>query len=62
MTLQMLERQPNLQLLRCISGSKAYGTNLAHSDTDIKGVFIIPQKTIALFSSLSDRHVLKMAS
>lgn len=45
MTLQTLEKQPQLQLLRCISGSKAYGTNLAHSDTDIKGVFILPQQT-----------------
>jgi uncharacterized protein len=45
MTLHSLEKQPNLQLLRCISGSKAYGTNLAHSDTDIKGVFILPQQT-----------------
>ena len=45
MTLESLEKQPNLQILRCISGSKAYGTNLAHSDTDIKGVFILPQNT-----------------
>ena len=45
MTLETLQKQPNLQLLRCISGSKAYGTNLAHSDTDIKGVFILPQQT-----------------
>ncbi len=33
----------NLILLECISGSRAYGTDLPGSDTDIKGVFILPQ-------------------
>lgn len=36
----------SLLLLQCISGSKAYGTQMAHSDTDIKGVFIMPQKAL----------------
>jgi hypothetical protein len=31
-------------LLRCISGSHAYGLNLPHSDTDIKGVFVLPKE------------------
>lgn len=31
-------------LLECISGSKAYGLALPHSDTDIKGVFYLPKE------------------
>lgn len=30
-------------LFRCISGSRAYGTHNDESDTDIRGVFILPQ-------------------
>ena len=26
-----------------MSGSRAYGTNLPHSDTDLKGVFVLPE-------------------
>jgi len=37
-------RQQNLILFEAISGSRAYGTNLPHSDTDLKGVFILPEK------------------
>jgi uncharacterized protein len=33
----------NLILLECISGSRAYGLALPHSDTDIKGVFYLPK-------------------
>jgi hypothetical protein len=36
-------RQHNLILFEAISGSRAYGTNLSHSDTDLKGVFILPE-------------------
>ena len=43
MTIAELKQQ-NLILLECISGSKAYGTDLPTSDTDIRGVFILPQK------------------
>jgi len=32
---------PNL-VFRCIAGSRAYGTAHEHSDTDIRGVFILP--------------------
>ncbi|MEL7424966.1 MAG: nucleotidyltransferase domain-containing protein [Bacteroidota bacterium] len=42
MTIADLKAQ-NLILFECISGSKAYGLDLPHSDTDIKGVFIIPE-------------------
>ena len=30
-------------LLEAISGSRAYGTDLPHSDTDLKGVFVLPE-------------------
>ena len=36
-------RRHNLILFEAISGSRAYGTNLPHSDTDLKGVFILPE-------------------
>jgi uncharacterized protein len=31
-------------LFECISGSRAYGTQLPTSDTDIKGVFVLPEE------------------
>jgi hypothetical protein len=36
-------RRDNLILFEAVSGSRAYGTNLPHSDTDLKGVFILPE-------------------
>lgn len=36
-------RNRGLILLECISGSKAYGLDTPSSDTDIKGVFILPK-------------------
>lgn len=36
-------RQQNCLLFECISGSRAYGLDLPHSDTDIKGVFVLPK-------------------
>ncbi len=42
MTIEDL-RQKQLILFECISGSRAYGLELPHSDTDIKGVFVLPQ-------------------
>jgi uncharacterized protein len=44
MTLQELQNDSSHLLLKCISGSQAYGLALPHSDTDIKGVFIQPKK------------------
>ena len=35
-------RNRGLIIYECISGSKAYGLDIPESDTDIKGVFIIP--------------------
>ncbi len=43
MTIEEL-RNRNLIILECISGSKAYGTHLPTSDTDIKGVFVLPEE------------------
>lgn len=42
MTIKDLE-DGGLILLKCISGSKAYGLDLPSSDTDIKGVFLLPK-------------------
>ena len=43
MTIEDL-RKRGLIILECISGSKAYGLNTSTSDTDIKGVFILPKE------------------
>jgi hypothetical protein len=43
MTLADLENQPSLLLLKCISGSRAYGLDTPTSDTDLKGVFYLPK-------------------
>lgn len=43
MTIQEL-KEKNLIIYECISGSKAYGLDILTSDTDIKGVFILPQE------------------
>jgi hypothetical protein len=40
--LEYLHTNKHLQLLTCISGSKAYGLDTPQSDTDIKGVFYLP--------------------
>ncbi|MGB1039692.1 MAG: DNA polymerase beta superfamily protein [Flavobacteriales bacterium] len=42
MTLEELEKS-NCILFKTICGSKAYGLDNEHSDTDIKGVFILPR-------------------
>ena len=36
-------KSKNLLLFECISGSNTYGLNTATSDTDIRGVFVLPQ-------------------
>lgn len=42
MTIDFL-RENKLIILECISGSKAYGLDTPSSDTDIKGVFLLPK-------------------
>ena len=37
-------KEKNLLLLECISGSRAYGLATPESDTDIRGVFILPKE------------------
>jgi hypothetical protein len=41
MTIDKLEQQSELLLLKCVSGSNAYGLNLPTSDIDYKGVFVL---------------------
>jgi uncharacterized protein len=43
MTIQEL-REKGLIVLECISGSRSYGLELPGSDTDLKGVFVLPQE------------------
>jgi hypothetical protein len=43
MTIEDL-RNRGLIILECISGSRAYGLETENSDTDIKGVFILPKQ------------------
>lgn len=43
MTIEYL-KDKGLIILECISGSKAYGLDTPSSDTDIKGVFLLPKK------------------
>lgn len=43
MTIEDIRNQ-GLIILECISGSKAYGLDTPNSDTDIKGVFILPKE------------------
>ncbi len=43
MTIEDLKDR-GLIILECISGSKAYGLDTPNSDTDIKGVFILPKE------------------
>lgn len=46
MTFEALQQQRAYILLECISGSRAYNLQLPTSDTDIKGVFILPQQEL----------------
>jgi hypothetical protein len=46
MTYEQLLKQRNSILLDCISGSKAYNLNMPGSDTDKKGIFILPQNEL----------------
>lgn len=36
-------RSPECLLFECISGSRAYGTDTPESDTDLRGVFVLPR-------------------
>ncbi|HHG86501.1 MAG TPA: nucleotidyltransferase, partial [Bacteroidetes bacterium] len=45
LTLEQLTEQ-NLILLEVIAGSRAYGLEVPESDTDIRGIFILPQEML----------------
>jgi hypothetical protein len=46
MIFEQLIRQPQHLLLKCISGSRAYNLALPTSDTDIKGIFVLPRQSL----------------
>ncbi|HLP52619.1 MAG TPA: nucleotidyltransferase domain-containing protein [Chitinophagales bacterium] len=46
MNLANLQQNSHLLLLKCISGSNAYGLQLPTSDIDYKGVFFLPKQTL----------------
>jgi hypothetical protein len=46
MTFEQLMQEPRQLLLKCVSGSRAYNLALPGSDTDIKGIFILPKKEL----------------
>jgi predicted nucleotidyltransferase len=46
MTFKQLQQRMEFILLDCISGSHAYNLNLPGSDTDKKGIFILPKREL----------------
>ncbi|HYF02057.1 MAG TPA: nucleotidyltransferase domain-containing protein, partial [Patescibacteria group bacterium] len=44
MTLDWLRDNNHLLIFECVSGSKSYGLATEQSDTDIRGVFIMPEE------------------
>jgi predicted nucleotidyltransferase len=46
MTFNQLIKEPQHLLLKCISGSKAYNLQVPTSDTDLKGIFVLPKNEL----------------
>jgi len=46
MTFEQLQQQRKYLLLECVSGSKAYNLQVPTSDTDLKGIFILPKQEL----------------
>jgi hypothetical protein len=46
MTFDQLQQEPQHLLLKSISGSRSQGLHLPTSDTDIKGIFVLPLKEL----------------
>lgn len=46
MTFETLKQQRQYLLLECVSGSRAYNLHTPTSDTDLKGIFILPQQEL----------------
>jgi hypothetical protein len=51
MTFDQLMQEAHHLLLKCVSGSRAYNLALPTSDTDLKGIFVLPQKELYGLSS-----------
>ena len=43
MTIEALKKSGSI-IFECITGSRAYGLDTPNSDTDIRGVFILPKE------------------
>lgn len=52
MTYEQLMQEPQHLLLKSISGSRAYNLSLPSSDTDIKGIYVLPQHALYGFSQV----------
>ncbi|MDR1202252.1 MAG: nucleotidyltransferase domain-containing protein [Tannerellaceae bacterium] len=52
MTFEQVHNNQQVLLLQCISGSKAYGLDTPQSDTDIKGVFVLPKEDFYSLQSI----------
>lgn len=39
-------RDPECLLFECVTGSRAYGTDTPESDTDLRGVFVMPKRAL----------------
>jgi hypothetical protein len=52
MTFEQLITEPQHLLLKCISGSRAQQLHSATSDTDIKGIFVLPQRKLFGFGNV----------
>ncbi|WP_295117538.1 nucleotidyltransferase domain-containing protein [uncultured Chitinophaga sp.] len=46
MTFEQLTAEPGHLLMKCISGSRAYNLQVPTSDTDLKGIFVLPEKEL----------------
>jgi uncharacterized protein len=46
MTFKRIIQEPQYLLLKCISGSRAYNLSFPTSDTDIKGIFVLPRREL----------------
>lgn len=52
MTFEQLIAEPQHLLLKCISGSRAQQLHSVNSDTDIKGIFVLPQQKLYGFGEV----------
>ena len=55
--MQELKLASKYLIFKCLAGSKAYGTDSIHSDTDIRGIFIAPPEFLGPFKSVEQVEV-----